>query len=392
MFIREIQEKIKEFGLDGWLFYDFHCRDPIAYRVLKLDSKKLSTRRWYYLIPAEGEPKKLVHNIEKDKLDSLPGEKFIYLKWQERIELLKKILEGKKKIAMQYSPMNSIPYISTVDAGTVELVRSFGIEVVSSADLIQIFEAVLSEEEFASHKRAGEKIHKIMQMSFREIGERLKRDEDFTEFDIQQYILKLFDAEGITSDGMNPIVAVNANAGNPHYEPTKEHSAKIKKGDLVLLDIWGRENRDNSIYFDITWMGFAGKDIPERYGRIFEIVKTARDKAVEFIGKRFAEGKDVFGWEVDDVARGHIKEMGYEKYFIHRTGHSIGREVHGNGVNMDNLETKDERRLLPGILFSIEPGIYFEDFGIRSEINVFITKEREVMVTGPKQEEIVKII
>ncbi len=392
MFINEIQKKMKKFGLDGWLFYDFHCRDPIAYRVLKLDSKKLSTRRWYYLIPAEGEPKKLVHNIEKEKLDSLPGEKFIYLKWQERIELLKKILEGKKKIAMQYSPMNSIPYISTADAGTVELVRSFGIEVVSSADLIQIFEAVLSKEEFASHKRAGEKIHKIMEKGFKEIGERLRRNEDFTEFDIQQYILQLFDSEGITSDGMNPIVAVNANAGNPHYEPTKELSSKIKKGDLVLLDIWGRENKDNSIYFDITWMGYAGEDVPEKYVKIFEIVKTARDKAVEFIGKRFEEGKDVCGWEVDDVARGHIKEMGYEKFFIHRTGHSIGREVHGNGVNLDNLETKDERRLLPGILFSIEPGIYFEDFGIRSEINVFINKNREVVVTGPMQEEIVKII
>lgn len=392
MFIQEIQKKVKEFGLDGWLFYDFHGRDPISYRVLKLDQRKLATRRWYYLIPATGEPKKLVHNIEKEKLDSLPGEKFIYLKWQERIELLKKILEGKKKIAMQYSPMNSIPYISTVDAGTIELVRSFGIEVVSSADLIQIFEAVLDDEEFASHKRAGEKIHKIMDICFKEIGERLRRNEEFTEFDIQQYILKLFDEERITSDGMSPIVAVNANAGNPHYEPTKELSEKIKKGDIVLLDVWGRENVDNSIYFDITWMGYAGTEIPEKFLKIFEIVKTARDKAVEFIRKRFSVGKEVFGWEVDDVARGYIRERGYEKFFIHRTGHSIGREVHGNGVNMDNLETKDERRLLPGILFSIEPGIYFDDFGIRSEINVFISKKKEPMVTGPKQEEIVKII
>lgn len=392
MFIEEIQKKLREFGLDGWLFYDFHCRDPIAYRVLKLDIKKLSTRRWYYLIPAEGEPKKLVHNIEKERLDSLPGEKFIYLKWQERIELLKKILEGIKKVAMQYSPMNSIPYISTVDAGTVELVRSFGIEVVSSADLIQIFEAVLKDEDFESHKRAGEKIHRIMDASFKEIRERLRRNENFTEFDIQQYILGLFEKEGITSDGMNPIVAVNANAGNPHYEPTKELSANIKKGDLVLLDIWGRENKENSIYFDITWMGYAGTEIPERFIKIFDVVKNARNKAVEFIRKRFSEGKEVFGWEVDDVARGHIKEMGYEKYFIHRTGHSIGREVHGNGVNMDNLETKDERRLLPGILFSVEPGIYFEDFGIRSEINVFISKIKEVIVTGPMQGEIVKIV
>lgn len=392
MFIEEIQKKLKEFGFDGWLFYDFHGRDPIAYRVLKLDSRKLATRRWYYLIPANGEPKKLVHNIEKEKLDSLPGEKFIYLKWQERIELLKRILERTKKIAMQYSPMNSIPYISTVDAGTVELVRSFGVDVVSSADLIQIFEAVLGDEEFASHKKAGEKIHKIMELSFKEIGERLKRNEEFTEFDTQQYILKFFEKEGITSDGMNPIVAVNANAGNPHYEPTNELSARIKKGDLVLLDIWGRENKENSIYFDITWMGYAGTEIPQKYINIFDIVKTARNKAVDFVKKRFSEGKDVFGWEVDDVARGYIKEMGYEKFFIHRTGHSIGREVHGNGVNMDNLETKDERRLLPGILFSIEPGIYFEDFGIRSEINVFISKNKEIIVTGPMQEEILKIV
>ncbi len=391
MIIEEIQKKLKEFGLDGWLFCDFHGRDPIAYRVLRLDPHKLSTRRWYYLVPSEGNPKKLVHNIEKEKLDSLPGEKFIYLRWQERIELLRKILEGTKKVAIQYSPMNAIPYISTVDAGTVELLRSFGIEVVSSADLIQIFEAVLDEESLASHRRAGVKIHSIMERSFKEIRDRLRRKEEFTEFDIQQFILQLFEQENITSDGMNPIVAVNENAGNPHYEPTKDFSSRIKEGNLVLLDIWGRENKDNSIYFDITWMGYTGSEIPEKYIKIFDIVKTARDRAVEFIGKRLGEGKDLFGWEVDDVARGYIKEMGYENYFIHRTGHSIGREVHGNGVNMDNLETKDERRLLPGILFSIEPGIYFEDFGIRSEINVFISKENEVVVTGPTQNEIVKI-
>ncbi|MGQ9617762.1 MAG: M24 family metallopeptidase [Candidatus Aminicenantia bacterium] len=391
MFIPEIQKTIKEFGLDGWLFYDFHGRDPISYRVLKLDPHKMATRRWYYLIPAEGEPNKLVHNIEKERLDSLPGEKFVYLKWQERIELLRKILEGTKKIAMQYSPMNSIPYISTVDAGTVELVRSFGIEVVSSADLIQIFEAVLDEEEFLSHKRAGEKIHKIMEMSFKEIRERLNKKEELTEFDIQQFILKMFEREELTSDGMNPIVAVNANAGNPHYEPTKDLSSKINKGDLILLDIWARENRDNSIYYDITWMGYIGDNVPGKYAEIFEIVKNARDKAVDFIRKGLKEGKDIFGWEVDDVARGYIREKGFDKYFIHRTGHSIGREVHGNGVNMDNLETKDERRLLPGILFSIEPGIYFDEFGIRSEINVFINKEKKAIITGPLQQEIVMI-
>ncbi|MEW6457134.1 MAG: M24 family metallopeptidase [Acidobacteriota bacterium] len=389
--IKIIQSKLKEFNIDGWLFYDFHNRDPIAYRILGLDPGKLATRRWYYLIPASGSPKKLVHSIESTKLDILSGEKYVYLPWNQQQAFLKEILTGIRTLAMQYSPLNSIPYISMVDAGTVELIKSFGIDVVSSADLVQIFEAYVSPEEYKNHKEVGEIIHSILNNSFLEIRQKINQRKKVTEYDIQQSIINSFKANKLTTDGDLPIVGVNKHSGDPHFDLTESNSSEIKEGDFVLIDLWAKKDIPEGIYFDITWTGYVGDKIPKKYLDTFEIVKNARDKGVEFIKERFKKGEDIFGYEVDDVVRNPIKLSGYGDYFIHRTGHSIGKDVHGNGANIDNLETKDERKLLPGSLFSIEPGIYFKEFGIRSEINVYISEEKEVIITGPKQEELIKI-
>ena len=388
--ILDIQEKLREFKIDGWLFYDFHNRDHIAHKILRL-KPGFTTRRWYYFIPQEGEPIKLVHSIEQGKLDSLPGKKLVYLPWTEQQQLLREMLSGHKKVAMQYSPENAIPYVSIVDGGTIELVQKMGVEVVSSADLIQFFEAVIDQKGYENHIETGKIIHSIKDAAFRKIREKIERDETVTEYEIQQFIVKKFEENNLTCNEEYPIVAVNENAGNPHYEPTSEKSSVIKKGDFVLIDLWAKSKKPGSIYYDITWVGYVGNEIPEKYVKIFEIVRDARDKSVEFIENKFKKGEPVYGWEVDKVCRDHIESKGYGKYFIHRTGHNIGEEVHGNGVNIDNLETQDRRQLIPNICFSIEPGIYLEDFGVRSEIDVFIKNNYEVEVTGPKQMEIIKI-
>ncbi|MDZ7261231.1 MAG: Xaa-Pro peptidase family protein [candidate division KSB1 bacterium] len=393
MDITQIQQALKAQGLDGWLFYDFHNRDAIAYRILGLDAKKMTTRRWYYFIPAQGEPKKLVHSIERGKLDTLPGQKFVYLPWPEQHQLLRQILGKAKKVAMQYSPLNAIPYVSLVDAGTVELVRSFGVEVVSSADLVGRFEAHLSQEDYQSHKEAGLVMHGVCDATFAEIGRRIKTGQTPTEVEIQAFMhQKMRQGDMYWEDG--PIVAVNEHAADPHFEPTPENTRPMKKGDWVLLDLWAKKNRPGSIYFDITWVGYIGETVPEKYVKIFNIVKTARDTAVSFIEKRFSAKQPVYGWEVDDVCRQVIIDAGYGEYFIHRTGHNIGEEVHGNGVNIDNLETKDERLIQPGTCFSIEPGIYLEKegFGVRTEVDVFVSDEGVAEVTGPRQEEVVAIL
>lgn len=388
--IIDIQEKLREFRIDGWLFYDFHNRDHIAHRILRLNSG-FTTRRWYYFIPMEGEPIKLVHSIERDKLDTLPGKKLVYLPWTEQQQLLREILSGHKKVAMQYSPENAIPYVSLVDGGTIELVQKMGVEVVSSADLIQYFEAVIDQKGHESHIETGKIVHAIKDEAFRKIREKFEKGEEITEYEIQQFIVKKFEENNLTCEEEYPIVAVNENAGNPHYEPTAEKTSHIKKGDFVLIDLWAKNKNPGSIYYDITWVGYLGSEIPEKYIKVFEIVRDARDKSVEFVKEKFERGEPVYGWEVDKVCRDYIESKGYGKYFIHRTGHNIGEYVHGNGVNIDNLETQDRRQLIPNICFSIEPGIYLEDFGVRSEIDVFIKNNYEVEVTGPKQMEIIKI-
>lgn len=393
MDLEKIQSALRQYGLDGWLFYDFHNRDLIAYRILGLDPHKMTTRRWYYFIPAEGEPRKLVHAIEQGKLDPLPGEKKVYLPWPQQHQLLKEILGPARKVAMQYSPLNAIPYVSMVDGGTVDLVRSLGVEIISSADLVQLFEAYLDEAAFETHLEAGRRIHLVLDETFREVSRRIHAREAMNEYEIQCFMADLFRANHLQCDGEYPIVAVNAHAADPHYAPDPEKASPIRKDDLLLIDLWAKLDQPGAIYFDITWMGYLGDPIPQKYTDVFQIVRAARDRAVEFAADRFAHGRPVHGWEVDNECRRVIETAGYGQYFIHRTGHSIGEAVHGNGVHIDNLETKDERQLMPGILFSVEPGIYFAgDFGVRTEIDVFITHDSKVRVTGPIQQELVKVL
>ncbi|NQT26469.1 M24 family metallopeptidase [candidate division KSB1 bacterium] len=390
MDVQAIQGALKEAGFDGWLFCDFHNRDPIAYRVLGMDFGKFTSRRWFYYIPTQGEPVRLIHRVEPIKLDSLPGEKRFYLAWEQLHASLKEILGAPKKIAMQYSPLNNIPYVSMTDGGTVDLIRSFGHEIVSSADLVQIFEAVIDEAGYQSHIEASKKVYQIKDEAFQQIENALQSGKSVTEYEIQQFIVQRFDEEGMTCDGENPIVGVNDHPANPHFEPTEENTYTIKKGDTILIDLWARDKAEGSIWADITWCGFAGSNPPEEYVKIFFIDRDARKAGLAFIQDRFTKGEACYGWEVDDAVRNVIRDAGYGEYFIHRTGHSIGTEVHGNGVHIDNLETKEQRQLIPGICFSIEPGIYLEGkMAVRTEIDVFITLDSKVVVAGPEQEDLI---
>jgi Xaa-Pro dipeptidase len=393
MELSAIQAALRQSAIDGWLFYDFHNRDAIAARVLNMDTHRFASRRWYYYIPAEGEPQKLVHSIEPWRCDHLPGVKRIYLAWQEQHKLLHELLGDAKKVAMQYSPNNAIPYVSIVDAGTVELIRSFGIEVVSSGDLVGQFEAHLTQEDWRSHQDAGVVMQMVKDEAFKEIGRRIKAGQNPTEYEIYLAMKSLMDQNNMFAED-GPIVAANEHAADPHFEPTYQNSLRLKKDDLVLLDLWAKMNRPHSIYYDITWMGYIGEDIPPPIQQLFQIVRDARQTALDFIVERFKNGHDIFGWEVDDVCRSVIVKAGYGKYFIHRTGHNIGEQVHGNGVHIDNLETKDERRILPGTCFSIEPGIYLpqEKMGFRTEIDVFVTDQGQVEVMGAQQEKVVPIL
>jgi Xaa-Pro dipeptidase len=393
MDLKAIQQALQDAQVDGWLFYDFHDRDAIATRILKMDSGRFTSRRWYYYIPAHGQPKKLVHKIEPWRCDHLPGEKYIYLPWQQQHELLKNILGQARRIAMQYSPNNAIPYVSIVDAGTVELIRSFGIEVVSSADLVGRFEAHLSMADWHSHQEAGTALQQVKDETFKEIGRRITAGQNPTEFEVQQFMHGLMKQHELKWDD-GPIVAVNEHAAGPHFEPTEENSFSMKEGDIVLLDLWGKKARPGSIYYDITWMGYIGDKAPEKITAIFQIVCSARDTALQFVKDKFSSNEPVFGWQVDDVCREVIVKAGYGDSFTHRTGHNIGEQVHGNGVNIDNLETKDERQILPGVCFSVEPGIYLPDekMGFRTEIDVFVTEKGEIKVCGDIQKNVIPIL
>ena len=390
MELERIQKALRDSGIEGWLFYDFHRRDPIAYRVLGLTTPGMATRRWYYLVPAQGQPVKLVHRIEQGQLDPLPGETNVYASWQEHQQLLEKMLMPYHSLAMQYSPLNQIPAISLVDAGTVDLVRSFGKTVVSSADLVQQFEARWTPAAFQSHLDAGCLIDKIVPETFREIGRRVDLNGQTNEYAIQQFILEQFEKNNLVTNRQRPIVAVNRNSGNPHYETSRDSAAPIRAGDFVLLDVWAKLDKPGAVYYDVTWVGFVGDDPPERIEQIFEIVKAARDRAVETVQAAFREGRKLHGWEVDRAARNVIIENGFGECFPHRTGHSIGEEVHGNGANIDDWETRDDRELIPFTAFSIEPGIYLPEFGVRSEVNVFV-EEHEARITGMIQDELVRI-
>jgi Xaa-Pro dipeptidase len=389
MDLEAIQQALQEQALDGWLFYDFDNRDPIAYRVLGLEGKRFAKRRWYYLIPAHGSPRKLVHRIENRQLDALPGEKCEYAAWEALRTNLKQMLAPFPSIAMQYSPENQIPYISRADAGTVELIRSFGNKVVSSADLVQLFEARWTPEALESHLEAGRRIDGIIAMTFQEIGRRVKGGGHTDEYAIQQFLLEQFRANDLVSDDP-PLVAVNANSGNAHYETRRDAAAPIRPGDFVLLDVWAKLRRPGAVYYDVTWVGFLGERPPEKHQRVFAIVTEARNLAVTRVQEAVRAGRAIYGWEVDRTARDFIAEQGYGDYFVHRTGHSIGETVHGNGANIDDLETHEERAIIPRTAFSIEPGIYLPEFGVRSEVNVFVD-EREARVTGAIQRNIVRI-
>jgi Xaa-Pro dipeptidase len=386
MDIPRIQEALRREKLDGWLFFDHHERDPLAYRVLGLHPLRHVTRRWYYLIPATGEPRGLVHRIEAGMIDALPGEKLEYSSWQEQHAELARLLKGLTRVAMQYSPLCAVPYVAMVDAGTVELVRAQGVDVVSSAELIQEFEACLTDEQFATHLEAGRRVDKVCAEAFRFIGERLS--EGVSELMVRDWVRDQFGIAGvITDDG--PIVGVNGHAGNPHYEPTPKTNSPVHPGDFVLIDMWAKLDRAEAVYYDITWTGFCGT-APDRVREVFETVRDARDRAIEAVAGAVKSNREIRGFEVDDAARNYIRGKGFADRFVHRTGHSIGTEVHGTGANMDNLETHDERRILPGALFSIEPGVYLEDFGVRSEVNVFVTAT-SAATTGAVQRELVRI-
>lgn len=380
--IEAIQTALRKDRLSGWLFYSFRGSDPLAPRILAMTGEQFETRRWFYFVPAKGEPTKLVHSIERQRLDCLPGKKVIYLAWKQLHRSLKEILSGQKRVAMQYSPNNAIPYISRVDAGTIELVRGLGATIVSSANLVSQFEAVWTREQEEANGYSAKMMHQVVHETFAEIARRIRARLPTTEFDIQQFMLRLYEGHGLeTADP--PIVAVNANSAIPHYGPTKERCSPISEGDFVLIDLWAKKKVPNATYTDITWTGFVGTEVPREHAEIFSIVRRGRDAAVAFVKKSVSAGKTIYGWQVDDVCRAVIEKAGYGLYFIHRTGHSIGEEVHGNGTNIDNLETKDERRILPRTSFSIEPGIYLEGkFGVRSELDMYVTEKRAI-VTGP---------
>jgi Xaa-Pro aminopeptidase len=387
--IAAIQKALRAQKLDGWLFYDILHRDPIAYHVLGL-GEAIAKRRWFYMIPAKGAPRKLVHRIEAGTLDSLPGETMVYAAAEELERNLNRLVGRAGKVAMQYSPKNLIPYVSLVDGGTIELIRAQGCQVVSSADLVQQFEAAWTPGQLQSHRIAGRAIDRITQEAFSEAARRVRAREAFSEYQLQQWMLEQLRASGVTSDSP-PIVAVGPHSGDPHYEPKQRGSAPIREGDLLLLDVWGKTAAPGSVYYDITWTAYLGVKVPPKYEKIFSIVRKARDAALAFVRENVEAGRSIQGWQVDRAARGVIRKAGYAKYFVHRTGHNIGQEVHGTGANMDGLETKDVRRVIPRTCFSIEPGIYLPGFGVRSEVDVYVG-EGTAEVTGPRQSEIAALL
>ncbi len=387
--MKRIQEALQANGLDGWLFFDHHLRDPIAYEILGLSPEQMATRRWYYLIPRDGEPQKLVHRIESKILDPLPGDKHVYSGWREHQEGVAALLAGHKHIAMQYSPNCAIPYVSMVDGGTLELIRSCGIEVASSADLVQIFHATLSPAQIESHFEAGKKMDLIRAASFAQVTQAHADGTPLNEHQLQTWMRQAFEREGLFTDH-GPIVAVNAHAADPHYEPTSGSAARIQPGDFLLIDMWAKLAIPGAVYYDITWTGYCGAKVPTEIENVFEIVKVGRDAAFARVKQAREQSIPLCGYQVDDAAREPIAAAGFGEKFVHRTGHSITTDIHGTGANMDNLETHDVRSILANTIFSVEPGIYLTDFGLRSEFNVLV-QDRSAVVTGAIQQSLLNI-
>ena len=386
-----IQAALQAEGLDGWLLYDFRGLNPIAADVTRVGHQggHLATRRWYYLIPASGQPRGLVHSIESGTLSHLPGSTTRYAGRLQLDAELARLLAGQRRVAMEYSPDGASPYIARVDAGTVERIRHLGVDVLSSGDLVQRFSAVWDAEEIATHRSASEKLYRIKDQAFDAIATRTRDGRPTTEYDIQQLMAGWFADEKLVSDSA-PMVSAMENAGNPHYLPTATVSRSIRPNELVLLDLWGKLEQPGAVYADITWVGHTGGDVPERFARAFGAVAAARDAAVDLVQQAVRAGRDVRGWEVDRQASTVLKDAGYGDQILHRTGHSLGDTVHGTGVNMDDYETHDDRRLLPGTGFTIEPGVYLSEFGVRSEFNL-VVGERDAAVTGPRQHAILAL-
>ena len=389
--IRAVQRALKADGLDAWLLYDFHGSNPVSFRLTGMaESGHLATRRWFYLIPQSGEPKALVHAIERYNLDHLPGSKIVYAGHTQLQAGLRALLEGQRRVAMEYSPNCAIPYVSRVDAGTIELVRALGVDVVSSGDLIQQFEARWNDAQLATHRAASEKLYRIKDQAYAEVTRRLRAGIPTTEYDIQQQMVGWFKDEGLVADSA-PCVSAQENAGNPHYLASAASHRAINPNELVLLDLWGKLATPGAVYADITWMGFTGATVPDKFARAFAAIAAARDAAVTTVQSGAAAGRDVRGFEADAAARKVLIEAGYEDGIMHRTGHSLGENVHGNGAHLDDYETHDERRLIPGSGFTIEPGLYYPDFGVRTEINMVWTAQGPE-VTGPRQNAILSLL
>ena len=389
--IGAVQGALRSDRLDAWLLYDFQGANSVAFKIAGMGSAgHLATRRWFYLIPATGEPRGLVHAIERHNLDHLPGTKGVYAGRQQLETELAKLLAGTKRVAMEYSPRCAIPYVSRVDAGTIELVQSFGVEVVSSGDLIQRFEAPWEEAVITTHRRASEALYRIKDRAFEAVARRLRDGVATTEFDIQRLMVGWFNDEGLIAESA-PCVSAQENAGNPHYLASATDHRAIRKDELLLLDLWGKLSRPGSVYADITWIGFTGTTVPDAMTRAFKAICDARDAAVSVIEGAAGAGREVRGFEADRAARQVLLDAGYEDAILHRTGHNLGEQVHGNGAHLDDYETHDERRLLPGTGFTIEPGLYFKDFGVRTEINM-VWGPQGPEVTGPRQKNIVTLV
>lgn len=389
--VAAVQRALKEEGLDGWLLYDFHGSNPIAQRLAGLtNGAHITTRRWYYLVPAAGEPRGLVHAIERHNLDALPGRKQMYAGRQQLESGLDALLAGTKVVAMEYSPANAIPYISRVDAGTAEAIRARGVRIVSSGDLVQRFEATWSPAQLDSHMRAAESLYRIKDRTFETVSSRLKQGTATTEYDIQRLMVRWFEEEGLVSDSA-PVVACGRNAGNPHYLPTAVNAEDVTADEVLLLDLWGKKNEPGAVFADISWVGYTANRAPEHCVAAFDAVARARDVAAERVQEAARSGSEVRGWEVDRAARTVLEASGFGAQILHRTGHSLGETVHGNGVHLDDYETHDDRRIIPGTGFTIEPGLYFDTFGVRTEINMF-RGDRDATVTGPRQTAIVTLV
>lgn len=391
--LNKVQQILSQMNINAWLLYDFRFSNELALNMLGITKKSHLTRRFYYLIPMKGEPKKIANAIETFHFDHLPGELLPYASYDSLMQNLKFSLKGIKKVAMEYSPLNAIPYVSRVDAGTIEQIRSLGVEIVTSADLISMYNALWTKEQFLENKPVAYALNEIVYKAFDFIKKKILTTKITTEYEVQQFIMNEFKKRKLFTDDP-PIVGANENSANPHYTPSKQKNKKIKKGDFVLIDLWAKQNKEDAVWADITWVGFVGNSVPDKYKNIFNVVAEARDAAFNLVDSRFKQGKVVRGFEVDAASRKVIEDARYGKYFIHRTGHSITTDLHGSGAHIDNFETKDERLLLPSTSFSVEPGIYLPGkFGVRTEIDVFITKDRKVIFTGKeKQKEVIPIL